>query len=96
MERRSLRRFALLAPSDKRQRSFIVAQLGVVPWEKSITLSPAHTSPIAVQLLRPQLRVISRSTTPVPYGESLKVIAFDKSTVNRNLSSGYAPSYIPR
>jgi hypothetical protein len=71
-------------------------QCGVVPWEKSITLSPAHTSPSAVWRSDPLLRGFGRLTTSIPYWESLKVIAFDKITVNCNLSSGYAVSYIPR
>jgi hypothetical protein len=44
----------------------------------------------------PCSEVSGRSTASIPYWESLKVIAFDKSTVNRNLSSGKLLSYIPR
>jgi hypothetical protein len=44
----------------------------------------------------PLLKVLGRLVTSIPYWESLKVIAFDKTTVNRNFSSGYALAYIPR
>ena len=44
----------------------------------------------------PYSEVSGRSTASIPYWESLKVIAFDKTTVNRNLSSGIPLPYIPR
>ena len=44
----------------------------------------------------PLLKGLGRLVTSIPYWESLKVIAFDKTTVNRNFSSGYVLAYIPR
>jgi hypothetical protein len=63
-------------------------QCGVVPWEKSITLLPPTRLRIQSSSLAPPEGDFDRSTASVPYWESLKVIAFDKITVNSNLSSG--------
>jgi hypothetical protein len=68
----------------------------VVPWEKiESTLHSIHPGS-SLQLLSSRLNQRCGSFAAlVPIMESLKVIAFDKSTVNLNLSSGKQSAYIP-
>jgi hypothetical protein len=80
---------ALSALSVKRWHSSVIAQCGVVPWEKSIHLAAiSPTAPESAERYHPSLGGRGSFSAQVPNWESLKVIALDKFHVNSNLSSG--------
>jgi hypothetical protein len=75
----------------------VVAQYGVVPWEKSIHLASLSRTGArySSSAIVHHWGVASRSLIQVPNWESLKVIALDKFHVNSNFSSGNHIREIP-
>jgi hypothetical protein len=92
-KRRRLSRRALTAPSIKLRRSSVVAQCAVVPWEKSKPLHIAFPSDPCRQGRSSVFQM--RFLTTGPLMESLKVIAFDKTYVNKDFSSANHLPHIP-